>query len=115
MTKFTSLEIGGVGGVPGADPTEPNRATIDVSGNAILDGTLAVSGASTLGVISVGDASADSLNVSAMTLTGSLVWTAAVTACAISTGTSTIPTSVAGYLVMQVSGQTVGVPYFKVA
>ncbi len=59
--------------------------------------------------------SAATLNADTLNLTGSMVWTAAVTACAISTGISTVPTSVAGYLVMTVSGQTVGVPYFKVA
>jgi hypothetical protein len=59
--------------------------------------------------------SAANLSANAVGITGSLTWTAEVTASTVSTGTQTLPAVAAGFLVATVCGQTVGVPYFKVA
>lgn len=55
------------------------------------------------------------VSANALGITGSLTWTAEVTATTVSTGTQTLPAIAAGYLVATVCGQTVGIPYFKVS
>ncbi len=73
-------------------------------------GSLDVTGNITSSTLSAATMSANTLGI-----TGNVVWTANVTVAAISTGGVTLPASAAGYITMTVSGQTVAIPYFKVA
>ena len=60
--------------------------------------------------------SAANVSANALGITGSLVWTAEVTASVISTGQQTITGLVVNkFIIVNVSGQTVGIPTFKVA
>lgn len=55
------------------------------------------------------------VSASSLTVTGGLTWAAEVTADAASTGANPVPATAAGYLIAVVSGQNVGIPYFKFA
>ena len=60
--------------------------------------------------------SAANVSANALGITGSLTWTAEVTASVISTGQQTITGLVVNkFIIVNVSGQTVGIPTFKVA
>lgn len=60
--------------------------------------------------------SAANVSANALGITGSLTWTAEVTASVVSTGQQTITGLVVNkFLIVNVSGQTVGIPCFKVS
>lgn len=60
--------------------------------------------------------SAANVSANALGITGSLTWTAEVTASVVSTGQQTIDGLVVNkFLIVNVSGQTVGIPCFKVS
>ena len=60
--------------------------------------------------------SAANVSANALGITGSLTWTAEVTASVVSTGEQTIDGLVVNkFIIVNVSGQTVGIPCFKVA
>lgn len=107
-------------------------ASTTVSAQSIEAQTIAASGASFTGSISVVGAvsantvaasaasfthmSAANVSANALGITGSLTWTAEVTASVISTGQQTIDGLVVNkFLIVTVSGQTVGIPCFKVS
>lgn len=77
--------------------------------------SVAVSGAVSALSLHAATGSVATFSANAVGITGSLVWTAEVTATVIGTGTQTVPGTAAGYIVVTVCGQTVGIPYFKVA
>lgn len=95
-----------------AQSVEASAATITgaVSAASVFADTVAASSASFTHM------SAANVSANALGITGSLTWTAEVTASVISTGQQTIDGLVVNkFIIVTVSGQTVGIPCFKVS
>lgn len=95
-----------------AQSVEASAATFTgaVSAASVVADTVAASGASFTHM------SAANVSANALGITGSLTWTAEVTASVISTGQQTIDGLVVNkFIIVTVSGQTVGIPCFKVS
>ena len=117
----STLEVLGIIRVSGAATFDGHvsakslTVTGDVTANAFYVSAATIANELTASAASFTRVSAANLSADAVGITGSLVWTAEVTATTVSTGTQTLPAIAAGYLVATVCGQTVGIPYFKVA